>query len=73
MLNESEISTDINDIYEEIVFWRKNLFLLPSGKYGNEYIRETTRLLTSWVEDTPLKDIAFKAIHIMPALLLQKP
>ena len=73
VLNESEISTDINDIYEEIVFWRKNLFLLPSGKYGKEYIRETTRLLTSWVEDTPLKDIAFKAIHIMPALLLQKP
>ncbi len=31
------------------------------------------RLLNAWVEDSPLGSISMKAIHIMPALLLQKP
>ena len=59
--------------YEKIVYWRKNLFMLPTGKSGKEYIAETTRLMNAWVEDSPLKDIAFTAIMVMPALLLQKP
>jgi len=28
----------VNSCYEEIVFFRKNLFLLPSGKAGKDYI-----------------------------------
>ena len=26
-----------------------------------------------WINDTPLRKIALKAVHVMPALLLQKP
>ena len=59
-------------IYEKIVYWRKNLFLLPSGKWGKEYVCETTKMLNHWVEDSPMKDIAFKVIMILPNLLLQK-
>ena len=29
--------------------------------------------MNGWMNNSPLKDIAFKAIHIMPNLLLQKP
>jgi len=47
--------------------------MLPNGGAGRNYIREMARLLNSWNEESPLKDIAMKAIHIMPALLLQKP
>ena len=32
-----------------------------------------TRMINAWVYDTPIKDIALKALHVMPALLLQKP
>ena len=32
-----------------------------------------TRLVNSWVNDSPIKDVALKALHVMPALLLQKP
>ena len=35
----------INAVYEEVVKWRKNIFLLPSGAAGKSYIRETTRLI----------------------------
>ena len=33
--------------YERIVYWRKNLFMLPTGKVGKRYIGETTRLMNA--------------------------
>ena len=47
--------------------------MLPTGAAEKKYITETTKLLNSWTYNSPLKDIAFMAIHIMPSLLLQKP
>ena len=64
---------NVSTVYEQIVYWKKNLFLLPSGKAGKQYIDETTKLMNKWLQELPLKDIAFKAIMIMPNLLLQKP
>ena len=55
------------------MYWKKNLFLLPTGAIGKAYIQEVTRLILAWVNDTQLKKIALKAVHVMPALLLQKP
>ena len=69
----SEVKNEIAEIYEKIVFWRRNLFMLPTGASGKSYIREVTRLLNAWTESSPLKSCAMKAIHVMPALLLQKP
>ena len=69
----SEITRTINDIHNKIVYWRKNLFMLPNGGSGNNYIREITRLMNQWVEGSPMKNISLKAIHIMPSILLQKP
>ena len=60
-------------VYKKIVYWKKNLFLLPFGRARKQFIEETTKLINKWLHDSPLKDIAFKAIMIMPSLLLQKP
>ena len=49
------------------------MFLVPSGSAGKEYVKETTRLINCFVDDSALKDISMKAVMIMPALLLQKP
>ena len=51
----------------------KNLFLLPTGKAGKSYMDEITGLMNEWLQKSPLKNIAFKVIMIMPNLLLQKP
>ena len=64
---------DLNEAYEKTVFWRKNLFTLPTGKAENKYIKEVTKLLNAWTQNTPLKSINLKVIHTMPALLLKKP
>ena len=60
-------------MYEKVVYWKKNLFLLATGKSGKLYIDESVKLLNSWVEGKAPHNIAFKAIMIMPNLLLQKP
>ena len=64
---------DLNTVYDKIVYWKKNLFLLPSGHGGKQYVKELTRIINSWTNNSPLRTIAMKAIHVMPALLLQKP
>ena len=64
---------DLNSAYEKIVHWKKNLFMLPSGASGKKYVEEVTRLMKLWIQDTPLKSVSLKAVHVMPPLLLQKP
>ena len=70
---DHEFEKNLSQVYETVVFWRKNLLLLPSGKAGKRFIGEVSRLMSEWLHDSPLKDIAFKAIMVMPSLLLQKP
>ena len=47
--------------------------MLPSGAAGKRYVEQVTRLMKLCMQDTPLKSISLKAIHVMLALLLQKP
>ena len=49
------------------------MFLLPTGAAGKSFINKMMRMINAWVYDTPIKDIALKALHAMAALLLQKP
>ena len=64
---------DIRQAYDKIVYWRKNIFMVPSGRDGKRFIKKITRLINLWIENSPFANIALKAIHAMPALLLQKP
>ena len=47
--------------------------MLPGGASGKKYVEEVTRLMKLWIQDIPLKSVSLKAVHVMPALLLQKP
>ena len=44
--------------------------MMPNGAAGEKCIEDLTRLLKLWIQELPLKTIALKAIHVMPALLL---
>ena len=70
---DHEFEKNLSQVYETVVFWRKNLFLLPFGKAGRKFIGEVSRLMSEGLHDSLLKDISFKAIMVMPSLLLQKP
>ena len=72
-LNLEALKEDSNTVYEKIVYWKQNLFKLPTGSSGKAYVREITRLVTAWNSKSNIMDYAWKCIMIMPALLLQKP
>ncbi len=41
----NEIQEVVDKAYEEIVKWRKNLFKLPTGKSGKEFIHEVSKTI----------------------------
>ena len=69
--NLREVSKKIQDAYERIAFWKRNLFVLPTGTTAKKYVTETTKQINNRTNYSPYKDIAFKTIHIMHNLLLQ--
>ena len=68
-----DFEKDLSTFYEKIVLWKKNLFLLPSGKTERKFTEDVSRLMEEWLQDSLLKDTGFEAIMVMPNLLLQKP
>jgi hypothetical protein len=65
--------SDVEQAYEQMVCWRRNIFLLPSGRFGKDFINEKVRLFSSVQKGDPLERIAFKALALMEHLILQKP
>ena len=63
----------IEEAYAEVVHWRRNIFSVPSGAEGKEFVREQARLFNACAESSALEPIAVRAVMTMPALLLQKP
>ena len=61
-LGSSVFSVRINEVYEEAVHWRRNLFAVPRGKAGLLFVRELSRLLE-----------AFSEAMVFTALVLQRP
>ena len=72
-LSANEFETFVNSAYDETIFWKKNLFFLPSGKNAKLFINELSYWLDQFNRDTNLHRIALKVFMILPNLLLQKP
>ena len=70
---EHDIETAINHAYKEIVGWTKNLFLLPRGNAGKNFICELTRLINMFVNKTAHERLSLCLVHIFMPIMLQKP
>ena len=63
----------VNSIYDEIVHFRRNVFNIPSGKAGKNFIAELTFWLRQFNSPSHLNSISLKVFMILPSLMLQKP
>ena len=63
----------MTDIYDEVVHWKRNIFLIPSGAAGKDFVSELARLLQAYADESSLERIALKACMVMQVILLQKP
>ena len=68
-LDGSSATDIIQSCYEEVV----HIFKVPTGKAGNQFVRELSRLFRGYAEGSALESISLYAVMLMPALLLQKP
>ena len=49
----ADFEENVNSCYIEIMTWKKNLFLLPSGRAGKEFVQEMKRLVDLFLNKTP--------------------
>ena len=73
VLDGEQILKTCIKVYNEVVKWRRNLFLLPSGAVGKQFIEELNKVVSSFVSKASNESAAMTKLMIMPALLLQKP
>ena len=60
MINLQSVD-DLNKIYSDIVCWKKNLFLLPSGKAIKDFVVEVSRLLQALVV---MQVLVLQTLHV---------
>ena len=72
-MNGDDFTQAVSAAYEEVIHWRRNLFLTPSGHAGKQFVSKLARLFHAYGEGSSLEPITLKAAMIMPALILQKP
>lgn len=68
-----DFTRDVENAYEVVCKWKKNVFDLPKGAPGKSFTQCMIRLNDAFANGTPLQHIAMKAKMLMPALLLSKP
>ena len=64
-LSEDEFRKAIASAYAQVVHWRPNLFKVPSGACGKQFVAELTRLFNAYALES---DLALKAAMTLPSL-----
>ena len=72
-MDAESFSHAMTSAYAETVHWRRNLFLVPSGKAGSSFVTSLSKLFRAYGEGSSMESIALQAATVMPILLLQKP
>ena len=67
------ISLAVNEAYKTIAGWLPNLFMLPSGKEGKEFLDELIITLRHFTDKSSCENFAITSFLIMAPLILQKP
>ena len=68
----SDFVDRVNIAYDKVVHWKRNLFVVPFGKAGKEFVQELTCLFHCYGEKSALECIALKVAMLFCTLLLQK-
>ena len=68
-----DLANSVTAAYLDVVRWRRNLFNLPTGKAGENFIDEVAKLYRHFNEGTAFESIALTLSAIIFPLLFQKP
>ena len=68
----TEFRDVIDNAYEEIIKWMKNLFKLPSGKAGKCFVKELTYWLEQYNKNTEFQGGCYQSIYDLTKLVASK-
>ena len=63
----------INKTYEETMKWKKNMFQVPTGKCGKDFVKLLSEWMSNFNVGNCFQGIAMKVVMTLPNILLQKP
>ena len=72
-ISGEEFSKAIDEAYSQTVHWIPNLFMVPSGSSGKQFIGELAKLYDAFASESSYERFAIKSAMTMPMLLFQKP
>jgi hypothetical protein len=70
--NGADFIKFVEKAYEKVAFFKRNIFMVPSGKVGKQFVLAKAKLYESFTQGHACEGIAHKALAIMEHLLLQK-
>ena len=70
--NESKYREEIENVYNELLHWKRNLFDLPKGVPRKAFANELTKHINEWSSKSPNRDICLKTLMVMSSLILQR-
>ena len=71
--SNTSLNNDISRAYEKVVTWRRNLFNVPLGSAGGDFVDVLTGLIKGFTNGSSLRPVAWKAVGVACHLLLQRP
>ena len=69
----NSFSSHMDQVYNEIVYWRRNISSLPTGRARQIFVSELSHLFNAYYPGSSLERIALKAAMSFLILILQKP
>ena len=69
---EMKYREEIENAFNKLVHWKRNLFDLPKRAPGKAFINELTKQINEWCSKLPNRDICLKSLIVMPSLILQR-
>ena len=69
---QDSFCSDIISVYQKVICWRRNLFNIPLGSAGGDFIDEITRLIQEFNTGTSGRPVAWKAVCVACHLILQR-
>ena len=69
----TEIRDSVMNAYCVVTKWRRNIFYLPTGKAGQKFIEELTKIINQFTTDSSFASVSLMMVTIIFPLLLQKP
>ena len=72
-MHGTDIRVSVESAYQRVSRWKRNIFYLPTGKAGESFIEELTKVINQFNNNSPFESVALMMVTIMFPLILQKP